>query len=162
MSSTSPLCLPSKSNTLLLYFLFMSGILPPIFWFFSSVSHCIKRFFIRLILRFSSSVSHWVRRFFIYHVLSSFTLVRLYAQRSSRPRRKAIVILWPSGLKLRDNQVTWRVLILTSTFTFLSKTLLYHIDNAIGLGGKNVIAIMNVCDSEGIFLLTNTYATQVI
>ena len=39
MSSTLPLCLPSKSNTLPLCSLSMSGTSPPVFWFFSSVSH---------------------------------------------------------------------------------------------------------------------------
>ena len=162
MSSTLPLCSPSKNNTSPLCFLSMSGISPPVFWFFSSVSHWVRRFFIRLIFRFFSSVSHWVRRFFIYHVLSSFTLVHLHAQRSLRPRGKAIVISWSSGLKSRDNQVTWRILILTSTFTFLSKALSHHIDDATGLRGKDVVATINVCDSKGIFPLTDTYATQII
>ena len=78
-SSILPLCLPYKSSTLPLYFLSMSGTSLPVFWFFSSVFHWVRRFFIRLILRFSSSVSHWVSRFFIHHALSSFTLVCLYA-----------------------------------------------------------------------------------
>ena len=94
MSSELLLSSPFKSSTSLLCFLSMSGKLPPVFWFSSSVSHWVRRFFIRLVLRFSSSVSHWVRRFFTHHALSSFTLARLHAQQSLRPRRKAIVILW--------------------------------------------------------------------
>ena len=59
-------------------------------------------------------------------------------------------------------QVTWRVLILTSTFTFPNKALLYHTDDTTGLSGKTLSLRKNVCDSEGVFPLTNTYATQVI
>ena len=56
----------------------------------------------------------------------------------------------------------WRVLILTSTFTILSKALLYHINDATGLSRKDVVATMNVYDLEGVFPLTDTYTTQVI
>ena len=66
MNSTLPLSALSINSTLLLGILSMSGIPPPIFRLSSSVSHWVKRFFIRLIPRFSFSVSHWVRRFFIY------------------------------------------------------------------------------------------------
>ena len=64
-SSLSMRSTPSLSS------LFISGILPPIFRFSSSVSYWVRKFFIRLILRFSSSISHWVKRFFIYYALST-------------------------------------------------------------------------------------------
>ena len=150
------------SSKLPWYSLSISNTLPPVVWFFSSVSHRVRRFFIRLILRFSSSISYWGRRFFIYHALSSFSLVRLYAQQSSRPRGKAIVISLASRLKSYDNKVTWRVLVLTFTFTFPSKTLLYHIDNVTSWSGKDVIATINIYDSKGVFPLTDIYTTQVI
>ena len=60
----------SMSNTLPLCFLSISGTSPPIFRFFSSVPHQVRRFFIRLIFRFFFSIFYWVRRFFIYHALS--------------------------------------------------------------------------------------------
>ena len=47
MSSMSPQCSLS-----------ISGTSPPVFWFSFSVSHWIRKFFTRLILRFSSLVSH--------------------------------------------------------------------------------------------------------
>ena len=56
----------------------------------------------------------------------------------------------------------WQVLILTSTFTFPSKALLHHIDDATGLSEKTLLPPKNVYDSEGVFSLTNTYATQII
>ena len=59
-------------------------------------------------------------------------------------------------------QIKWRVLILTSIFTFPSKTLLHHIDNATGLSKKTLSPPKNVCELEGVFLLIDTYATQVI
>ena len=45
---------------------------------------------------------------------------------------------------------------------FLNKALLYCIDNATDLSGKMLLLSKDVCDSEGVFPLTNTYATQVI
>ena len=38
----------------------------------------------------------------------------------------------------------------------------YHLDGATGLNGKTLYVALNVCDSEGVFPLTDTYATQVI
>ena len=102
MSNTSPLCLLFKSSTLPLCSLSMSDILSPVFWFSSSISHWLRRFFIRLVFRFFSLVSHWVRRFFTHYALSSFTFVCLHAQRSLRPKEKTIVILWSSGSISRE------------------------------------------------------------
>ena len=59
-------------------------------------------------------------------------------------------------------QVTWQVLILTSTFTFPSKTLLHHINDATGLNKKTLLPPKNVYDLEDIFPLTDMYAIQVI
>ena len=56
----------------------------------------------------------------------------------------------------------WRVLILTFTFTFLSKALLHYIDNATDLSRKMLSPLKNVCNSEAVFPLTDTYVTQVI
>ena len=56
-------------------------------------------------------------------------------------------------------QVRWQVLILTSTFTFSSKTLLHRINDATGLSKKILLASKNICDSEGVFSLIDTYAT---
>ena len=38
----------------------------------------------------------------------------------------------------------------------------YHLDGATGLNGKTSYVALNLCDLEGVFLLTDTYATQVI
>ena len=59
-------------------------------------------------------------------------------------------------------QVTWWVLIWTSTFTFPSKALLYHIDNVTNLSKKMLLPRKNVCDSEDVFPLTDIYAIQTI
>ena len=48
---------------------------------------------------------------------------------------------------------------LTSTFTFPSKTLFHHIDNTTGLSGKTLSPRKKVYDLEGVFPLTDTYAT---
>ena len=71
----------SMNSTLSLRFLSINNTLPPIFQFYFLVSHWVRRFFIRLILRFSSSVFHWVKRFFIYHALST-KLKKLYSYTS--------------------------------------------------------------------------------
>ena len=102
MSSTLFFCLLFMNNISPLCSLSMSGIMPPVFWFSSLVSYWVRRFFIRLILRFFSSVFHWVRKFFIHHALSSFTIICVHAQRSLRLRKKAIVISWSLELKSRD------------------------------------------------------------
>ena len=47
-------------------------------------------------------------------------------------------------------------------YLFPSKALLHHIDNATNLSGKTSLPPKNVCDSEGVFPLIDTYATQVI
>ena len=47
-------------------------------------------------------------------------------------------------------------------FIYLLPYYLHHLDGAIGLGGKTSFVALNVCDSEGVFSLTDTYATQVI
>ena len=47
-------------------------------------------------------------------------------------------------------------------YFFLSKTLLYHIDDTTGLSENTSSPLKNLCDSEGVFPLTDTYATQVI
>ena len=39
---------------------------------------------------------------------------------------------------------------------------LHHLDGATGLSGKTLYITLNVCDLEGLFPLTDTYATQVI
>ena len=44
----------------------------------------------------------------------------------------------------------------------LSKALLYYINNAISISRKTLLLPKDVCDLEGVFLLTDTYATQVI
>ena len=59
-------------------------------------------------------------------------------------------------------QVIWQVLILISTFTFPSKALFYYIDEATGESEKTLLLSKNVCDSEDVFSLTDTYVTQVI
>ena len=38
----------------------------------------------------------------------------------------------------------------------------YHFNGATGLSRKTLYVALNVCDSEGVFSLTDTYATQVI
>ena len=56
-----------------------------------------------LVPRFSSSgFHHWVGRFFT-RFPSKFSFNRFHAQRSSRLKREAIVITWPSKRKSRDN-----------------------------------------------------------
>ena len=45
---------------------------------------------------------------------------------------------------------------------FLSKALLHYIDNTIDLSRKTLLSPKNVYDLEGIFSLTDIYATQVI
>ena len=59
-------------------------------------------------------------------------------------------------------QITWQVLILTFTFTFPSKALLYHINNTTGLSGKTLSPSKDIYDLEGVFPRTDIYATQVI
>ena len=39
---------------------------------------------------------------------------------------------------------------------------LHHFDGATSLSGKKSYVALNVCDSEDVFPLTDTYATQVI
>ena len=38
----------------------------------------------------------------------------------------------------------------------------YHLNGAAGLSGKTSYVALNIYDSEGVFLLTDTYVTQVI
>ena len=59
-------------------------------------------------------------------------------------------------------QVTWFVLILTSTFTFLSKALFHHIDDTTNLSEKMLSPLKIICDSKALFPLTNMYAIQII
>ena len=45
---------------------------------------------------------------------------------------------------------------------YLPPYYLHHLDGATSLSGKTSYVALNVCDSKGVFLLTDTYATQVI
>ena len=47
-------------------------------------------------------------------------------------------------------------------FTFSSKALFHHIDDATGLNGKALYISQNVYNSEGVFSLVNIYATQFV
>ena len=47
-------------------------------------------------------------------------------------------------------------------YFYLNKALLHHIDNATNLSEKTSLPPKNVYDLEGVFPLTDTYATQVI
>ena len=45
---------------------------------------------------------------------------------------------------------------------YLPSYYLHHLDGATGLGRKTSYVALNICDSEGVFLLNDTYTTQVI
>ena len=45
---------------------------------------------------------------------------------------------------------------------YLPPYYLHHLDGATGLSGKTSYVALNVCDSEGVFPLTDTYTTEVI